>query len=109
MTPELIAIVFGVISMIGGIIFRDRQLIKAIHDGDEKSRDDAKTGDRIIYEKIDVMGKAVECRFERQRESNHDHYVDKEYFEMSLKNLQEGVARVEKITLELLKNKNDNG
>lgn len=81
MLEALIGLVTLVLGMLGGIITRDRQIMRMIHDGDQKSADDLKVAENKIHERINATITDTNKMFDNMRESAQDHFVGTKHFE----------------------------
>ena len=108
------SVVYSLVSMavlllgaFGGMIARDRQILKMIHDGDSKNSDDLKKSEENLHErnstikrelsdKIDRTARELQDDMRRHSDSNDDHFVRKEHFESCMKNVGDGINRIEK-------------
>ena len=92
----LILISTSLVGMLGGIIARDRQVMKMIHDGDEKNAAELKRTENMLHEKINQQGDRFNTALNDSRESNDEHYVRKEHFQSCVDNLNDGIRAADK-------------
>lgn len=76
----VIGTVLAIVAMLGGAVVRDRQVFKAIRDGDEKLGDKLTTGDKALDDRID---------------KTRDDYVRRADLEQHIKHLETSVAQLQ--------------
>ena len=97
MTIEwIVGTAIALLSLIGGVIFRDRQMIKMIHDGDETSREKAKNGDRGLYNKLDCVERELAGLIKSDRDSAREEFVTKGEFKAAIGGMDKRLESMDK-------------
>lgn len=96
MLESVLGLAIALVGMLGGIIARDRQIMKMIADGDQKNANDLKLAENNLHERINKTNQDINIRFREDSESNRFHFVEKAHFESCVDSLRDEMKSMNK-------------